>query len=206
MPRSCSICAHPQTADVAKAIAAGGSNRSVADRFAVTPSAVQRHRTGCLRSPRRAKTSGSIEAQGAPVGPVRFESARCHTCGTLLEDSDPQALVKRAERLLWVAETIASKAQKDDDARLALQAVDRARASLEQLLRVHGLLQPDGAVTVTVDARRQVVELFSGFHEATIRAFERGDCPHCQKSLLVDAAPALGEPKMNGASRNDVPE
>jgi hypothetical protein len=55
-------------------------------------------------------------------------------------------------------------------------------------------LSREPSPTVTVDARRQVVELFSGFHEATIRAFERGDCPHCQKALLVDAAPAALEP------------
>jgi hypothetical protein len=50
--------------------------------------------------------------------------------------------VKRAERLLWLAETIPTKAQKNDDARLALQAVDRGRAPLEQLHKVHGLLAP----------------------------------------------------------------
>jgi hypothetical protein len=55
-----------------------------------------------------------------------------------------KALVERAERLLWLAKMIATKAQKDDDARLALQAVDRARASLEQLIKVHGPLPPDG--------------------------------------------------------------
>jgi hypothetical protein len=39
-------------------------------------------------------------------------------------EADAQSLLRRAERVLWIAETIAAQAQRDDDARLALQAVD----------------------------------------------------------------------------------
>jgi 16S rRNA G1207 methylase RsmC len=69
----------------------------------------------------------------------------------LTDDPSPAALVKRAERALSFGEQIMAKAIEEEDFRLALQAVDRARASLEQLMKVHGLLQPDGA-TVVVNA------------------------------------------------------
>ncbi|MGB8151232.1 MAG: hypothetical protein WCE97_08590 [Candidatus Cybelea sp.] len=61
-----------------------------------------------------------------------------------------------------------------DDSRLGLMAVDRARASLNQLLKVHGLLQPDGAVNVNVDARKQVVQVLANLGEDELRALVAG--------------------------------
>ena len=44
MPRPCSICASPNLADVDRALGAGEPYRVVAERFALGPSAVFRHR------------------------------------------------------------------------------------------------------------------------------------------------------------------
>lgn len=186
MPRYCTVCAHKKSSDITKSLTAGVSLSAISERFKVTKAAAHRHLVNCLRITRRAERVGGDAAarEGVRVS-SRFENGRCQECGTQLEDANPQSLVKRAERLLWLAETIGAKAQKDDDARLALQAVDRARASLEQLLKVHGLLQPDGAVTIHVDQRKQAYAMLASFPEVSQRALQHGDCPHCGESLIA---------------------
>jgi hypothetical protein len=176
MPRSCSICGHAELAAITKALAQGVSYRDISSRFGVTAASAQRHTARCLRLVRRPEKSGASEERMNVADSSRFDSeGRCQKCGTLLDDPSPPALVKRAERLLWLAETIAAKAQKDDDARLALQAVDRARGSLDQLLKVHGLLQPDGATTINVDARTQGLAVAARIPEWFLRKLAAGD-------------------------------
>jgi hypothetical protein len=144
MPRACSVCSHAETAKIAKAIAAGGSNRNVSLQFQVNVSAVQRHRVNCLRSPRRTEKSGARREQTNFGDSLRFAS-----------DADPKALIHRAELLLDDATAICARAKTDGDARLALQALRECRSSLELLMRAHGMLQPDGSVVI--DARRQTL-------------------------------------------------
>jgi hypothetical protein len=57
----------------------------------------------------------------------------------------------------------------DDDDRLALQGLDRVRTSLEQLLKVHGLLLPDSGATF-IDARRQQVAILGELTKEQILA------------------------------------
>jgi len=90
----------------------------------------------------------------------RNESAtlgRCSTCGFASDATDPQALLRRAEKLLGLAEAIAAQAQADNDARLTLMAVDRANKSLETLARATGMIGGDG-ITVNIDQRRVEIE------------------------------------------------
>lgn len=162
----CSICRdRASLVAVGELRSQGVPVRQIASRLKLAKSSVQRH-LGHAEGPGldRSRTSGRKLSQAG-----RGASGRCQTCGTALDDADPKALVKRAERLLWLAEAIAAQAQRDDDARLALQAVDRARASLEQLMKVHGLLQPEGAVNLTIDARKQNAMVLGAAPEATLR-------------------------------------
>ncbi|MGA9018016.1 MAG: hypothetical protein WB438_03655 [Candidatus Cybelea sp.] len=145
MPRACSICGHADTAQMAKAIAAGGANRDIARRFSVNPSAVQRHRVNCLRSPRRPEKSGAERERTNLGDSIRFAS----------DATDPKALIRRAELLLDDATAICARAKSDGNARLALQALRECRSSLELLMRAHGMLQPDGATTI--DNRTQIL-------------------------------------------------
>jgi hypothetical protein len=73
--------------------------------------------------------------------------------------ADPQALIRRAELLLDDAMAILARAKADSDSRLGLQAVRECRSSLELLMKAHGMLAPDAAVNVNIDARRQSIEL-----------------------------------------------
>jgi hypothetical protein len=62
--------------------------------------------------------------------------------------------VRRAERVLFISEGIAAQAQASDDARLALQSVDRCQRSIEALAKMAGLLAPDNqTIVVTQDTR-----------------------------------------------------
>ena len=150
--RNCTVCTHPKLAEINKVLLKhAGSKSSVSARFGITPSAVQRHRSQCLGHKPREGRLAKVTAPKESLGSGRFESGRCQACGTLTDDPSPQALVKRAERVLFFAESIMQKAIDEDDSRLGLQAVDRARSSLDQLLKVHGLLQPEGGTTVVVN-------------------------------------------------------
>lgn len=223
MPRSCSICSHEKTAEITKALAAGDSVRVAAARFGVTPASVGRHLRGCLQTERRAEKSRRDAAPANETDASRFATGgtRCATCGIDRASPEPAALVRRAERILWIAETIAGQAQEGDDARLALQAVDRARTSLDQLLKVYGLLQPDGGTTINVNTEEmtlkkafpivvraitgeqrqaQFLELFRAFSEG--REYELPvtiDAP----SALVAAKPAQNQDDVSGLKTPD---
>ena len=84
------------------------------------------------------------------------DASRCGACGISFTESDAESLLRRAERILWIAETIAAQAQRDDDARLALQAVDRARSSLETMMRATGMFSVDRAA-----ADRRTLNIFA---------------------------------------------
>ena len=67
MPRTCTICQHPQRAAIDKALVAGQSYRSIAQHFAASPDAVLRHKESHLRdllAEARARQAAHAEALG----------------------------------------------------------------------------------------------------------------------------------------------
>ncbi|HEX4014106.1 MAG TPA: hypothetical protein VHX17_09500 [Candidatus Cybelea sp.] len=130
-----------------------------------------------MKQPRKAKTNGDLRTPSDGAGSVRFGSSsdgRCAVCGLSATETDAASLMRRAERVLWLAETIAAQAQRDDDSRLALQAVDRARGALETLMRATGLIGGDAQVTVQVDARRQLMANLGALTVDELRAIAGG--------------------------------
>lgn len=177
MPREprCSICqsAAARTA-VDALIAQGKSIRDVAGQTKCTRSSIHRH----VGHSSREKTGGASRKSGGSATSSqarRISAGRCSTCGLSAGETDAQSLLRRAERILWIAETIAAQAQRDDDARLALQAVDRARSSLETMMRATGLIGGDGQVTVNVDARKVAFERLARLPDDFIRRVSDGD-------------------------------
>lgn len=171
MPASCKCCTNTESAELNKRIASGGTNRSIAERFKVSTMSVQRHRTNCLRLP------GRIEKKAAPFAPVDVagteRNGRCAACGVDASAPDQTALLRRAERLLWHAEAIIGKAVTDGDSRLVLMGLDRARASMELMMKATGLIGSDGT-SINVDARRQTGELFAKLSIGELRALAHG--------------------------------
>lgn len=168
MPRACSICTHEQTATIAKAIAAGGSNREVATRFGVTTSSVQRHRVGCLRLTRRTeKLPTPVERVSDPAS-TRFDSL------------DPKTLIAGTARLVDEALELLEHAKLANDRRTALSALREARDGLALLMRAAGMLATDGGTTihdnrqlhVALDARSldELLSMRSGLEQLSVKA------------------------------------
>jgi hypothetical protein len=141
--RQCSVCAHPQTAAITKEIAARVSFREIASHFdGITFPSVGRHAQKCLRLRRSEKPAASEARSTAAV------SSR-------LDPHDQQTLISTTAKLVDEALDLLEHAKKADDRRTALVALREARDGLALLMKVAGLLQPDGGVVI--DARRQTL-------------------------------------------------
>jgi hypothetical protein len=193
VPRACRCCTPQEAGEIAKAIANGASNSAVAARFGLDDSSVQRHRVRHLKAPRKAQRSGECREDSVRGGSPRFDSGRCHSCGTQLDDPNPQALIKRAEVALHQGERILETAVSSEDFNLALRALDRVRASLDQLLKVHGLLQPEGGtvVNVAVENRRKAEDLLSQLTVEELRALAYGKPLALVSSDVIDVEATL---------------
>ncbi len=149
MPRSCSVCRNDNTADIAKAIAAGGSNQSIALRFEVTESAAQRHRVNCLRAPRRQKKSGRDSSPSESDASIRFDSANAKIVS-------PKDLLSRLQSLFRLGDLLEEAiTRKDVDA--VVKLAREVRATAESYAKVAGWLAVDGASSTTVIDNRKVV-------------------------------------------------
>lgn len=171
--RKCSICAHPQASAINLALGRDrGSKSEVAVRFGVSESSVQRHRANHLGLGKTPTRGPKNKTAGNAAPNARFDSdGRCPTCDQLTGEGDealePKHIVKRAERILHVSESIALKAQDDNDARLSLLAVDRCQRSIDTLARIAGLLKPE---TTIIDNRTQ--NLYAGWSTPALQALD----------------------------------
>lgn len=163
MPRACSVCSHPRTAEIAKALAAGDPFRTVASRFELTQAAVQRHNVNCLRAARKPKESRGKAEQVAPADSSRFDSR------------DPSTLVATTARLVDEALALLEHAKGKGDHKIALAALREARDGLQLLMRAAGMLNEASQVTVAIDARRQQMAILARLSEDDLRAIARGE-------------------------------
>ncbi len=133
MPRPCSICKHPQRADIDQAIAKRQtSNTEIASLFGVTEAAIRRHASNHI-PPALAKASQAAEVAQAD---------------TLLREV--KALRSKAYSLLLQAEQAG-------DLRTALQGVREARGCLELLAKLEGKVSDAPVVNVLVNPEWQNV-------------------------------------------------
>jgi hypothetical protein len=158
----CTCCLHERTADITKALIAGGSKSEVSGRFGVTESAVQRHRSKCLNLRPRAEKAAAAQTETKPHGPVQFTS------------DDPKSLVSGTARLVDEALDLLEHAKRADDRRTALVALREARDGLQLLMRVQGLLTNEAASTTIIDQRKQSIQLFSKLSIEELRALASG--------------------------------
>jgi hypothetical protein len=139
--RPCKVCASPQLAAINRELLLqGGSKSTVAARYGLTPSGVQRHRANCLAFRQREKNLGRALAVAEPTGNARFDP------------EDPKSLVATTARLVDDALSLLENARRSDDNRTALAALREARDGLKLLMQNAGMLAGDGAVTI--DNRR----------------------------------------------------
>ena len=132
MPRSCTVCNHPNLEDIDRALVAGEANTALSSLFAVSEQALRRHKGSHL-------PAKLVMAQAAE------EVAQADDLLDQLKD-----LQRRTLAILEAAEST-------NQHRTALSAIREARSNLELLAKLLGEL--DERPTVNVLVSPQWVEL-----------------------------------------------
>ena len=125
MPRTCTVCVHPERSGIDAALIAGGSYRSIAQQFAASPDAVLRHKRDHL-PPTLAKAAEAAEVAHA------------------------DDLLAQVRRLQGRALSILDRAETTGDLRTALGAIREARGNLELLAKLLGELNDAPQISVMV--------------------------------------------------------
>jgi hypothetical protein len=158
MPRRCTVCDHPHRHSIDEALVTGAPYRSVAKRFALSESAVYRHKTEHL--PAYLLKAKEVE-----------EVARADN------------LLEQVRSLQVHALDILEHAEKTGDLRTALAAISQARGNLELLGKLAGELDERPVVNLNVapewlELRAVIVgalEPHPAAHGAVLRALEGAD-------------------------------
>ena len=125
MPRTCTICQHPQRAGIDAALVTGTPYRRIASQFQVSEIAVRRHKAAHLPE---------------TLAQARDAEEVAHADDLLAQVRDLQA------RALSILDT----AERAGDLRTALMAIREARSGLELLARLLGELSDAPQVNVLV--------------------------------------------------------
>jgi hypothetical protein len=125
MPRSCSVCSHPESFEINEALVLEGrSKRSIADHYGLSPSAVQRHR------------------EHIPQLLVEASHAQ--------EVADTDALLDEVRALRDRTLAILDKAEEAEELRTALSAIAQARGNLELFAKLLGELNEQPVLNLEV--------------------------------------------------------
>ena len=125
MPRSCTICSHPDRGEIDRAVVAGESYRNIAERFGTSTTALHRHSGDHL-----------------PAKLVKAQE----------EEDIRQALdvVKQLKAINGASLNILKEAREQGDPGLALRAVDRIHKQVELQAKLLGELDDRPQVNVTL--------------------------------------------------------
>lgn len=136
----CSICKHPNTPDIDAALAEGQSVRLAASKFALSKSAVARHRVGCL-APKLAAAARLV----APTAVTRSETERARAIAsgqvvaTMEDIVTLSGLVDRIGRSLERLDNAADVAA-SDGSHTALAALSaQLHRGIEVVARLQGM-------------------------------------------------------------------
>ena len=126
MPRTCTVCAHPDRSAIDAALVAGDAYRSIAKRYEASEAAVFRHR------------------EHVPATIAQAQAAE-----TVAQADD---LLEQLQALRNKAMSLLLKAEAAGDYRTALAGIREARACIETLLEVEGELDRRPQVNIVVSA------------------------------------------------------
>ena len=150
MPRTCTVCQHPEREAINRALVEGASLRDIAGQYNVAKSAVDRHK-----------------AEHLPAVMAKSEQARA------IVHADH--LLEEANRLYAVATTVMDAAQRSKDYELVLKAVGTGGRVLSLLGELLGELnrQPQLNLYLSaewVEVRALLMTALSDFPEARAAA------------------------------------
>lgn len=146
MPRVCTICSHARCTDIDKALIANEPFRNIAERFAVSATALTRHKADHL-----------------PLIMVKSEEAR--------QVAHADDLLREANRLYAVATTVMEAGQKSKDFGVVLKAVTAAGRVLVLLGELLGEINRQPQVNITLSAewievRAVIIEALAEYPQA----------------------------------------
>lgn len=215
MPAPCTVCKSKDLSELQKLAAQGASHTELATRFSpLTESSIQRHLANHIPRDKNIKPGGrgpsKVPGAKGAKGPRFASEGRCPQCsqvvGETTEKLSAEQIIKRAERVLFFAESIVTKAQENEDARLALQGVDRCQRSIDTLARIAGLLKNE----VVIDNRQ--INIYENWQTEPLRALEAfhkvlGDTQDLNAAIEAARATQQGNKKppalLPGASENE---
>ena len=119
MPRSCTVCEHPDQALIEEQLLSGQTLRDMARQWCLSKTAIGRHK------------SEHLYKATEVVGPHNFTKEQLPT-----DHHHTNDLFSRAEALLNGSEVILQRASEHGDARLALMGVKEVRGCIELLARM----------------------------------------------------------------------
>jgi hypothetical protein len=124
VPRTCTICSHPECPAIDRAVLAGeASNRRIASQYGVTERAIRDHKANHLK----ARMLKAVE---------RREEADIRTAIDV---------VGQLRAINGASLTILKEARDARDGDLALRAIDRIQKQIELQAKLIGELQQDGS-------------------------------------------------------------
>lgn len=126
MPRTCTICGHPQRPEIDRALVEGLPFRHIASRFDTSTAALQRHKADHL-----------------PGHVAKAQEAK--------QVADADDLLLQLKALRNKAISILQKAEKAGDFRTALMGIREARGCIEVLMEVEGELDRRGVTNIIVN-------------------------------------------------------
>jgi hypothetical protein len=125
MPRTCTVCAHEQRAQIDAAIVAGTAYRAIARRFGASKDAVARH-----------------AGEHIPAALAQAQEAR--------EEAQALDVVRQLKTINATAVAILAEARKRRDDETALKAMDRIHKQLELQAKLLGDLDERPQVNILV--------------------------------------------------------
>jgi len=125
MPRTCSICSHPDRAAIDRALVAGEAYRTIAQRYGTSATALHRHKADHI--------------------PVKLAQAAVAT-----QTAEASDLLTEVRDLRAKAYSLLLKAEAAGDIRTALSGVREARGCLELLGEMEGEIDRRPVVNILV--------------------------------------------------------
>lgn len=154
MPRSCTVCTHPERPAIDGELVSGTSLRNIAEQFRLTVTSLHRHKHGHV-----------------PVALAKARDAQ--------KVADGEGLLGQIQKLTVEARTIKSMAEDKGDLRTALSAIRELVRMVELLAKLRGELDESPKVAVvSLPEWRHVVRVLDSYPEVRLevaRALESSD-------------------------------
>src|ERR687883_263908 len=170
MPRTCTICAHPERAAIDKALVDGQPYRDIAGHYGTSKTALQRHKEDHLRdllAQARARQAAHEAALGAAV--QEQEAAKMEQAIDI---------VKQLKAINAASVAILHEARQAGNAEVALKAIDRVWRQIELQARLLGELDERPQVNVLlapewVSIRAGLLAALGPYPEARVAVAEQ---------------------------------